>query len=360
MSVDASDVDNIVKAAEGVDLIVNALPLLFGKNVLDAAIAVKANYQDFAAAEGMFTGSLEDDWVEGIRYMRSEYGAKFQDIGRLAIIGTGSAPGLICAATRVAVKELDSCDTIYNIVYEGVETTRFQPFWWSPVTALSDMSEDAFAYVNGEIVRTPAFGLPVYRTYDYMDSEVKCVEHSHDEPVYMGLNAEELFKGAKNIYFKYGGVGIQFAEPLYRAGLLSKEEEDFNGQKIVPFDFTLKHVPPAPKYKEEIQAILDEGLLSDTGCMVVEAYGKKDGKDVRVETHIYAPGMVESFERSGITSEMYITGQGGFLFTKMFVNDRYEQTGLISSDMLTYPEVDYYFEKAAELDITLDTKVIEL
>ncbi|MDR1954128.1 MAG: saccharopine dehydrogenase NADP-binding domain-containing protein [Clostridiales Family XIII bacterium] len=360
LSVDASDTASIIEAAQGVDLIVNALPLLFGKNVLDAAVAVKANYQDFAAAEGIFTGSLDDDWVEGIRYMRREYGPKFEAIGKLAVVGTGSAPGLICAATRVAVRELDSCDTIYNIAYEGVEAKRFQPFWWSPLTALSDMSEDAFAYVNGEIVRTPAFGLPVYRKYDYLDEEVKCVEHAHDEPVYMGLNAKEYFKGAKNIYFKYGGVGIRFAEPLYRAGLLSKTEEEFNGQKIVPFDFVLAHVPPAPKYKDEIKAILDEGLISDTGCMVVEAYGKKDGKDVRVETHIYAPGLVDSFERSGITSEMYITGQGGFLFTKMFVNDKYEQTGLITSDMLTYPEVDYYFAKAAELDITLDTKVYSL
>ncbi|MDR1028281.1 MAG: saccharopine dehydrogenase NADP-binding domain-containing protein [Clostridiales Family XIII bacterium] len=360
MSVDASDTGSIIEAANGVDLIVNALPLLFGKNALDAAVAVKANYQDFAAAEGMFTGTLDDDWVEGIKYMYREYGPKFREAGKLAVVGTGSAPGLICAATRVAVRELDSCDTILNIIYEGVESKRFQPFWWSPVTALSDMSEDAFAYIDGEIVRTPAFGLPVRRTYDYLDDEVKCVEHAHDEPVYMGLNAKEYFKGAKNIYFKYGGVGIRFAEPLYRAGLLSKKEETFNGQTIVPFDFVLNHVPPAPKFKDEIKAIIEEGLISDTGCMVVEAYGKKAGQDVKVETHVYAPGLEDSFARAGISSEMYITGQGGFLFTKMFVNDRYEQKGLITSDMLTYPEVDYYFEKAAELDITLETKLFEL
>ncbi|MDR0356806.1 MAG: saccharopine dehydrogenase NADP-binding domain-containing protein [Clostridiales Family XIII bacterium] len=360
VSVDASDKDSIADAARGVDLIVNALPLMFGKNVLDAAVAVNANYQDFAAAEGMFTGSLDDDWVEGIKFMRSEYGPKFKEAGRLAVVGTGSAPGLICAATRVAVRDLDSCDTIYNIVYEGVEAKRFQPFWWSPVTALSDMSEDAFAYIDGEIVRTPAFGLPVRRKYDYTDGEVTCVEHAHDEPVYMGLNSKEYFKGARNIYFKYGGVGIRFAEPLYRAGLLSKAPEMFNGREIVPFDFVLAHVPPAPKFKDEIKAIIDEGLVSDTGCMVVEAYGKKDGKDVKAETHVYAPGLEDSFARSGITSEMYITGQGGFLFTKMFVNDKYEQTGLITSDMLTYPEVDYYFERAAELDITLETKIKEV
>ncbi|MDR2355590.1 MAG: saccharopine dehydrogenase NADP-binding domain-containing protein [Clostridiales Family XIII bacterium] len=353
--VDASDAAGIGKLAQNVDLIVNALPLQFGKNVLETAVAMRTNYQDFAATE-----SIDADWVNGIRIMFRDYGPRFKDIGKLAVIGTGSAPGLICAATRVAVRELDSCDTIYNLVWEGVESKRFQPYWWSPVTALSDMCEDAFAYENGQIVRTLPFSLPVYRQYDYMDKPVCLVEHAHDEPVYMGLNAEKYFKGAKNIYFKYSGAGVDFAEPLYRAGMLSKVPEAFNGQMIVPFDFVLKHVPPAPKYKEEIRAIIDEGLVSDSGCMVVEAYGKKDGKAVRVETHVFAPGLVDSFNRAGITAEMYITGQGGALFTKMFVNDKYDQTGLITSDMLTETEIDYYFARAAELDITLRTEVFSV
>jgi saccharopine dehydrogenase-like NADP-dependent oxidoreductase len=353
--VDASNANSIREAAQNVDLIVNALPLQFGKDVLETAIAVRANYQDFAATE-----SIDKDWVTGIRIMFREYSPRFADIGKLAVVGTGSAPGLICAATRVAVLELDSCDTVYNIVWEGVEAKHFQPYWWSPVTALNDMREDAFAYENGKIVRTRPFSLPIYRQYDYMDKPVCFVEHAHDEPVYMGLNAERYFKGAKNIYFKYGGSGVQFAEPLYKAGMLSKEPEEFNGQTIVPFDFVLKHVPPAPKYKEEIRAIIDEGLVSDSGCMVVEAYGKKDGRNVRVETHVFAPGLVDSFNRSGITAEMYITGQGGALFTKMFVSDKYDQTGLITSDMLTEPEIDYYFACAAEFDIALRTEVFAL
>ncbi|MDR2296235.1 MAG: saccharopine dehydrogenase NADP-binding domain-containing protein [Clostridiales Family XIII bacterium] len=350
--VDAGDAACIREIARDVDLIVNALPLQFGKGVLEAAIALRTNYQDFAATE-----SIDKEWVNGIRIMLRDYSPRFRENGKLAVIGTGSAPGLICAATRVAMRELDSCDTIYNLVWEGVEAKRFQPYWWSPVTALNDMREDAFAYENGQIIRTTPFSLPVYRQYDYMNKPVCFVEHAHDEPVYMGLNAERYFKGAKNIYFKYSGAGVQFAEPLYKAGMLSKEPEEFNGRKIVPFDFVLKHVPPAPKYKEEIQAILDEGLVSDSGCMVVEAYGKKDGRDVRVETHVLAPGLVDSFNRAGITAEMYITGQGGALFTKMFVNDKYDQSGLITSDMLTEPEIDYYFACAAELDITLRTEV---
>ena len=162
------------------------------------------------------------------------------------------------------------------------------------------------------------------------------------------------------MYFKYGGKGVDFAYPLYRAGLLSHNETEINGQKIVPFDVILAHMPPAPKFREEIKEILDEGLVSEEGAMVVEAHGKKGGKNVMIDAHISAPGIMESFKRSGLTAEMYLTGQSGFLFTKMFIEDLYTQKGLISTDMLTEEQVDYYLDLAAKLDINLSIKKVLL
>jgi saccharopine dehydrogenase-like NADP-dependent oxidoreductase len=351
--VDASDKSSIIEAAKGVNLIVNALPLKYAPVVMEAALAVKASYQDFAA-----TDVLAKEWVDGINIMYNDYGKRFAENGTTAVIGTGSAPGLICVVARNAMRYLDSCHTINMLVYEGVEAKRFLPFWWSPFTALSDMMEVAFAFEDGEVIKTQSFSRPFYRKFRGVDGEVELVEHAHDEPVYIGLNSKEYFKGVKNAYFKYGGVGVDFARPLYRAGLLSKDPVTVKGKEVVPFDLVLKHVPPAPKYKEEIQEILDEGLVSDTGAMVVEAIGMKDGKKVMVETYVMSPGLVESFEKSGLTSEMYLTGQGGSLFTKMFVEDKYTQKGLISSDMLTYEQVDTYLKWAGQLGITLEVQVM--
>lgn len=337
VQIDATKVDSIAKAAEGMDLMVNALPVTLTKNALDAAIEAKINYQDFAA--GFLTGREDEtclEYIEGIKYMYTEYSKRFKDIGKMAIIGTGSAPGFICVAARKAVSFLDSCDTVNVMVYEGVEAKRFMPFWWSPVTALGDMSGDAIAYENDKMVITEGFSRPYKRVFKEMpDKEVTLVEHWHDEPVLMGFNSNEYFKGAHNVYFKYGGVGIDFAYPLKRAGLLSKKKEQVTGCNIAPFDVILAHIPPAPKYHDEIQEIIDEGLVADTGAAVVECIGKKDGKGVMAEAHINAPGLVDSFEKFGVTAEQYLTGQGGFLFTKLFVNDKFTQQGLISSDMLT-------------------------
>lgn len=353
---DAHDLDSIVDCAQGVDLIVNALPLEFGKNVLDAALAVKANYQDFSSSTA-FDDDVVLGWIRGLKHQLAVYGPKFKEIGKLAIIGTGSAPGLICCVTRDAMKHLDTCDTIYNFVWEGVEAKRFQPFWWSPETAIEDMSEPAYTYENGELILRPAFEDPIVRKYDYMDREVTFLNHTHDEPVHYGINAKEYFKGCKNAYFKYAGTGMDFAKPLQRAGLLTHDEVEINGRKVVPFDVIVNYIPKPPKFEHEIKEIIDEGIISDDGCMVVEAYGKKDGKDILVENHVFAPGLVEAFEKAGMTGEMYLTGQGGFLFSKMFVNDDFNMTGLITSDMLPMEKVDQYLAYAAELDLTVETKI---
>ena len=356
---DAGDVGSIVECARGADLIVNALPLEFGKNVLDAALEVKADYQDFAASTA-FDEPEGMGWVRGMKYQFDVYGPKFRDIGRLAIIGTGSAPGLICCATRDAMKYLDTCDTIYNIVWEGVESKRFQPFWWSPETAIQDVQQKPYIFEDGRIFEGEPFEDPITRKYDYMSREVTFLNHCHDEPVQYGLNAEKYFKGCRNAYFKYAGVGMDFAYPLYRAGLLSHEEINANGYVVAPFDVIVSCMPQPPRFRDEIKQILDEGLISDEGCMAVEAYGEKDGRRILVENHVMAPGFAESFRKAGMTGEMYLTGQGGFLFSKLLVNDDIDVTGLISSDMLPQESVDKYFEYAEALDIRLETKVTEI
>ena len=354
--VNANEVDSIVDAAEGADLVLNGLPLDFASNVMEAALKVGANYQDYAASNCFCDGP----WVESMRIQYEDYGRRFAEAGKFALIGTGSAPGLICAATRGAVELLDTCETIYNIVWEGVITKRFLPFWWSPETALHDMGEPSYAFENGDIVRLEAYSHPINRKYDYMDREITFVEHCHDEPVYYGLNAEQYFKGVKNVYFKYAGPGIDFCKPLYEAGLLSHKKRNVNGVEVCPYDVVLDCIPSAPKYRDEIGEIIKEGLICDSGCMVVEAYGKKDGKDILVETHISAPGLVESYELAGISAEMYLTGQAGFLFSKMILKDDFDQKGLISSDMISFDQVRTYFEYASELGIERKTVIKEL
>lgn len=354
VQVDANNVADIVKLAEGVDLLVNALPYRFAKNVLDAAVEAKTNYQDFAAGQ-LVDPEIDDSqeiWIHDIGVMYDEYGKKFAANGKLAIIGTGSAPGLILVAARKAVRELDSCDTIYMFVYEGCEAERFQPFWWSPEVALEDMFNAPIATINGEIVNTEPYSLPIERKFEYMDYPVRLVEHAHEEPFFMGLNKDTFFKGAKNIHFKYGGVGVEFSEPLFKEGKLSMEPDE-NG--VVPRLEVLKTLPRPPKEPAVLQEILDEGLVRDDGAFGCEIIGERDGRKIKVETHVFAPGLAESFEKLQMSAEQYITGLSGFMFTRMLVRDEIKQTGLISTDMLSEEENRIYMAYENAIGIYAET-----
>ncbi len=81
--VDATKKESIAAIVKDVDLIVNALPMEFGLDVMEAAIEAKANYQDFAAC---YTPGV--DWVKSIQRMYGEVGNRFKAIGKTAIIST--------------------------------------------------------------------------------------------------------------------------------------------------------------------------------------------------------------------------------------------------------------------------------
>jgi len=350
LKIDGDKYKQILKAVQGVDLVINALPIKYGVNVLEAALEARTNYMDFAVIE-----PISEQYIIGVKYLYDYYGKRFAEVGKLALIGAGSAPGLVCVVARRAVRELDSCDTINILLYGEMKCKRFIPFWWSPVDALEAMAYEAYAFEDGEHIVTEPFSRPVYRRWPEMDNEeVELVEHDHEEPICMGYNAAEFFKGAKNIYFKYGGSEVEFARPFYEAGLLDDEVDDYG---MIPFDYILAYMPPPPKTREEIQEIIDEGGIVDEGAEVIEAYGMKNGKAVMVDAHIDSPGLEEAFKIAGITGEMYVTGQCGFFFSKMILEDSFYQQGLISTDMLSDEQVDRFLDLAAEKDITCTIEI---
>lgn len=350
VQVDARSVDAIVEAAQGAELIVNGLAPDFNMNVLEACLKVGANYQDMASGPVSDVGFVEA--VQRVLDMND----KFSDAGLTALINTGSAPGMANVITRESVEQLDSCDAIEIFVYDDMWSKVFIPFWWSPQTAFGDMAAEPITYKDGKFVRSKPFNNP--EVLDFVGyGKARTVDHEHEEPVTMGLLADKVLKGVKYVNFRYGGPGLELAESFYKMGLLSEEPIEIKGQKIVPMDLISKLTPPAPKYPEEIQAVLDEGMISEDGVFLVRVDGVKDGKKIRIDSYALAPGLTESFEKAQITHESYVTGQSAFMFTKMFVNGVIETKGVFPPEVLEAKERKYFFDEAAKLDITVEQYV---
>jgi saccharopine dehydrogenase-like NADP-dependent oxidoreductase len=348
VQLDAGEVENVIQAAQGCDLVVNGLPLEYNLIIMEAALALNASYVDLA-------GPMEKiGFVESYRLIFSEWNEKFKARGLTALIGCGSSPGLANLIARESVDKLDACEHIGIYVYEGVWTRRFTPFWWSPEVAFGDMAFKTFRFENGNIITDQPFSRPVMMKLRGIDRHVYMVDHEHDEPVTMGLLADKVLKGVKNVEFKYGGPQVELSESLYKMGLLSKEPVAVNGAEIAPLNLVLKLCPPAPKFPDEIKAIIDEGLLLEEGAFLVRVEGDKEDQPVRIDCYANAPGLVEAFEKSGLSHEAYLTGQCAAVFVKMLVDDAFTESGLFVPEQLPADARQYCFQELAELDITID------
>ncbi len=347
VQLNARNVDEIIEAARGCELIVNGLAPDFNMNVMDAALEVGACYQDLAS------GPVSDvGFVEAVQRCLARDG-EFRAKGLTAVINTGSAPGLANVVTREAVAKMDSVDKIEIFVYDAIWSKKFIPFWWSPQTAFGDMAARPITYRNGEFVQVKPFNNPEMTDFKGLGLR-RMTDHEHEEPVTMGLLADKVLKGAKEVNFRYGGPGLDLAEYFYKMGLLSDEPVEINGTKVVPMELISKLTPDAPKYADEIQAVLDEGMISEEGAFLIRVDGVKDGRKVRIDSYAMAPGLEESFRISGLTHESYFTGQAAFLFTKMFVNGKIQTKGLFPPEVLEQDERNYYLSEAAKLNITVE------
>jgi saccharopine dehydrogenase-like NADP-dependent oxidoreductase len=348
MQLDARDLQNVIKAAQGCDLIVNGLPLEYDLIIMEAALAADASYLDMA-------GPMEDiGFVDSYKLIFSKWHQKFKEKGLTALVGCGSSPGLANIIAKESVDKLDSCDHIGIYIYEGVWTNRFTPFWWSPEVALADMACNTFRCENGRIIEDRPFSRPEMMKFRGIDREIRMVDHEHDEPVTMGLLADTVLKGVKTVEFKYGGPHVELSESLYNMGLLSSEPLTVKGARIAPMDLVLKLCPPAPKFPDEIKAILAEGLVAEEGAFLVRVDGYKDGKPVRIEGYVNAPGLVEAFETSGLSHEAYLTGQCASAFVKMMVDDAFAEKGLFVPEQLHTGARHYCFRELAKLGVTVD------
>lgn len=348
LQLDASEVENVIRAADGCDLIVNGLPLEYNLTVMEAALAVNASYFDMA-------GPMENiGFVESYKLLFTEWHAKFAAKGLTAFVGAGSSPGLANIMAREAVEKMDRCETISIFVYENVLTKRFTPFWWSPEVAFWDMAYKTFRFEDGKHVTDKPFSRPIRIKLKGIDRKVRMVDHEHDEPITMGLLADNVLKGVKNVEFKYGGFGVKLSELLYRMGLLSGDPVDLDGTPVVPMDLILKLCPPAPKYPQEIKSIIDDGVVAEEGAFLVRVKGYKNEHPIRIDSYVTAPGLVEAFETSGMSHEAYLTGQCASVFVMMMVDGAFAEKGVFVPEQLGTTAREYCFRNLAELGVTVE------
>ena len=301
VKLDASNIDEIIDKARGVNLIINASLPRFNENILEAALRVRAHYQDLAS-------ELADlKTAEQLKFAE-----RFKEAGLTALINTGVAPGITNLLAKEAANKLSEVEEIHFRCIEEQRASEFV-FAWSAETTLDDLTAPPLVYRNGEFILTKPFE----------DSE----EYEFPEPFgkrhAFSIYGDEvatipLFVKTKLVDFKSSGSDIEFSRALSRLGLFSKKPMEFNGGKIIPLEFFKKIAPKVPS-PQKMKQMIDEGIIENAiFALSVEVIGKEQRQDMKIKMSATLPDLKEITKIfPGATYISYPTGTAAYSFSKV-------------------------------------------
>lgn len=301
VSLDASNIEEIVSKAKGVNLIINASLPRFNENILWAALQVGAHYQDLASE------LADSKTAEQLKFHK-----KFQRAGLVALINTGVAPGITNLLAREAADKLDEVDEIHFRCIEEQRASEFI-FAWSAETTLDDLTAPPLIYRNGKFILTKPFENP--EEYEFPQPFGK----RHAFSIYGDEVATiPLFIKVKNVDFKSSGADVEFSKALSRLGLFNKKSIIVEGSKIIPLEFFKKIAPKVPSPKKMTQLIKSGIIENAVFALVVEVIGKEQNQSIKIKMGAILPNLKEIHKTfPGATYISYPTGTAAYSFLKI-------------------------------------------
>ncbi len=340
--VDAGKSDDIVRVAEGVDIVVNTTLPRFNLTIMDAALRAKANYVDLAL----------HDYSSFLKQL--ELNDKWKEAGLTALLNAGSSPGITNVLAAHAADRLDRVDKIRIRIFDSVESKEIVSTW-SPKVMWDDMATEPVVYENGESKRVPLFSGE--ETYNFPDpiGPQTVVSHVHEEPVTL---PRFIDKGLKYVDLKLGTPDMSIIKFVVQLGLLDDEPVDVRGAKVAPRDLFLRLIPPTLSF-EEVENKIKAGTLIDAHqCYAVEVEGEKAGKKTTYIFSVLFPSLREVQKKlAGATHESYVTGVSGATFTEMVCIGDIKTKGVFLPECLEREAREIFIAKLAEKDIKINEKV---
>jgi len=342
--VDAGNIEEISKVAEGVDLIVNAVLPRFNLQIMEVAFKSKANYVDLASGP---------PYVIDEQLRQNE---KWKKAGLTALVNTGISPGISNVLIARAADQLDSVEEVLirsahkilpgTRVYEGKELILET---WSPETLWQDYIEPPVIFENGKRKIAPLFGGE--EVYKFPDPVGPCtvVYHVHEEI----FTLPYFIKGLKKVNMKAGWQPTLFiAKALMELGLFSEKPVEVDGVKVIPQKVFFKLTKPIPTTDELIKKIEADVLLEIIKSIVIEIKGEKAGVKTTYKYFSAQPPMTlrEEYKKYGrsFLERPGIVGTSCAIFTYMLGSGRIKTKGVVPPEGLTGEERDVFMRELTE------------
>lgn len=291
-AVNATDSEDVARAAAGVDVVIDMVMPWMVPHVLKGALLAKANYINTA-----FDAPYWDEFLAGKTPEELPLSKELKEAGLTALFGCGFAPGWTNVLARRFANKMDKVESIRMRIGKATVLPNEQPFdwvlrpWnpgWSPKQALVDCADPAYALESGAFVKYPPFGGLDMCDFPEPVGTLPITHHSHEEVYSMPFT----FEGVQDVDFKYY-LMIQPAI-FYAMGLTSQEEIEVNGTKVKPLDVVTALIPPPVT---NVFGVSDEALIEADNTafveLIVEVSGVENGRKVTYKANcpkMNAPG----------------------------------------------------------------------
>jgi saccharopine dehydrogenase-like NADP-dependent oxidoreductase len=250
MEINAENYSELVNAFEGFDIILNGLPWKYDLAVTKACVEV--------GVSGLDVSTEEDQW---------NYDAVAKEKDIIFIPGMGATPGITNAMARKGADQLDEVDDI-QINFAAFRCPAPAPgllitFLWE----FHPHTESRLYYKDGEFIWAGPFaGLETVNFPGPIGEQEVCyIPHPETRTMPKSLGAKAVsVKGC------FPPHAMRLAKAMLESGLYSEEKINIKGIETTAFEMMYEILLELPESKET--PLWAYGL-------VVEVYGKKDGKD---------------------------------------------------------------------------------
>lgn len=324
--VSATEVDKIAKLAEDVDIIVNALPVQFNLNLMEAALKARTNYLDMA---------FEYKEFERILALNE----KFRSNNLTALIAQGISPGSTDIAVALAADELDRVTQV-KIMLADYADSDILFTTWSPEVLLDDCTRSPHIYEEGKIKYVEPFSDPEIVEFPEI-GKVRVYAHPHEEV----LTIPKAIKDVEKVTVKMGGKILDFFETLYNLGILyknamiEKKKVKVDSVEIDPADFILKFLP-RPITGEKLKEYMDQGIVREAICAgIVQVRGIKDGEECVVKYYVASPPLKDLVTAVPLANPLsYLTSLSAYIAARMVADGSIQSKGALLPEELTHEE----------------------
>lgn len=250
---DAEDYEGMVKLFQGYDVVINGLPWKYDFPVTKACVEV--------GVSGLDVSTEESQW---------DYDGMAKEKGIVFIPGVGATPGITNAMGKRGADQMDEVDDI-RINFAAFRCPAPAPgllitFLWE----FHPKIEERLYYEDGEFhwagpfegLKTVNFPGPIG------EQEVCYIPHPETRTFPKSLGAK-----AVSVRGCFPPHAMRLAKAMLESGLYGEEPVTIKGVQITPFEAMHELLLQVPESKHT--PLWAYGL-------VVEVYGKRDGRDIKV------------------------------------------------------------------------------